>query len=262
MASEVPLVPIRPGAGLSSYYAALRGFMAQAAVRKAMPLIMAAAAIGAVVLLWSVLKAVDYRPLFPNLAEEDKAAVVEALQAANYKVDIDDATGAVRVAASDYHKARMLLAAQGLPKAAATGYDLLDNLPLGSSRAIEAARLQQSQESELARSIAEISGVETARVHLALPEQSAFVRERTAPSASVFVKLAAGRALGAAQVRSIVHLVSSSVAGLAADAVSVVDQSGALLTAPDSGDGLGESARRVDYQSKLEDMYRQRLSTC
>ncbi len=258
--NEVPLIPLRPGGGLA-LAANARSLLAQPAIRKAMPLLIAAMAVGAMVLLWGVLKSADYRPLFPSLAEEDKAAVVEALTAANYKVNVDEATGNVEVAASDYHKARMLLAAQGLPKAAATGYDLLDNMPLGSSRAMEAARLQQSQESELARSVAEISGVEAARVHLALPEQSVFVRERTPPSASVFVKLANGRVLGEAQVRSIVHLISSSVAGLAADNVSVVDQSGALLTSDDGDSGLGESQKRVAYQSKLEDMYRQRLSS-
>lgn len=261
MATEVALTPLRNDGALSSYSSAAKGFLAQAAVRKATPLLMAALAVGAVVMLWSMLKAVDYRPLFPNLAEEDKAAVVEALTTANYGVDIDEATGAVRVASSDYHKARMLLAAQGLPKAAATGYDILDNMPLGSSRALEAARLQQSQESELANSVAAISGVESARVHLAVPEQSVFVRERTPPSASVFIKLSSGRVLGEAQVRSIVHLVSSSVAGLAADNVSVVDQSGALLTSGGAGDALGESAKRVEYQTKLEDMYRQRLTS-
>ena len=261
--AEVPLIPLRPGDG--SFFTRLgadtRAMLAQPAVRKAMPLVMAALAVAAAAMLWTVLKTADYRPLFPALAEEDKQAVVDALTAASYKVNIDPDTGNVRVAAGDYHKAKMLLASQGLPKAAATGYDLLDKMPLGSSRALEAARLQQSQESELARSVAEISGVDTARVHLALPEQSVFVRDRTPPTASVFVKLSAGRVLGDAQVRSIVHLVSSSVAGLAPDNVSVVDQSGALLTSEDSGDGLGESTKRVAYQTKLEEMYRQRLST-
>lgn len=261
--AEIPLVPLPAGDGgfLARLRADTRGILMQPAVRKAMPLVVAAIAVAAMAMLWTVLKTADYRPLFPALAEEDKQAVVDALTAANYKVNIDPDTGNVRVSASDYHKAKMLLAAQGLPKAAATGYDLLDKMPLGSSRALEAARLQQSQESELARSVAEISGVENARVHLALPEQSVFVRDRTPPTASVFVKLSAGRVLGDSQVRSIVHLVSSSVAGLSPDNVSVVDQSGALLTSEDSGDGLGESAKRVAYQTKLEDMYRQRLST-
>jgi flagellar M-ring protein FliF len=224
-----------------------------------MPFLMGLLAVAAVAMLYLAVRSTDYRAVLPNLAEEDKASVVEALTSGNFDVRVDPSTGSVQVPAADYHKARMLLAGQGLPKAAATGYDLLDDMPMGSSRALEAARLKQSQESELARSVAEISGVDAARVHLALPEQSVFVRERTPPSASVFLRLKPGRALGEAQVRSIVHLISSSVPGMASDNVSVVDQSGTLLTSDAAGEGLGESQRRVAYQSKLEDMYRQRL---
>ena len=128
-------------------------------------------------------------------------------------------------------------------------------MPLGLSRAVESARLQSAAAIELAASIEAIDGVKRATVHVAVPEPSVFVRDKAPPSASVFVLLAPGRALGEAQVRAIVWLVSSSVAGLAPDNVSVVDQSGALLSA---GSTAGETAQ-LGYQTKVEGLVRARL---
>lgn len=236
-----------------------RAILAQPAVRKSLPMVLATLAVAAIALIYILSRTPEMRTLFPNLPEADKAAVVEALQAANFSPAIDNQTGAVQVPASDYHKARMLLAGQGLPKAAPEGYELLNDMPLGTSRAMEQARLKQSQESELARSIAEIATVESARVHLALPERSVFVRDQAPPTASVFVRLAPGRTLGEAQVRSIVNLVASSIPGLPADRVSVVDQMGTLLTPDGTNDELGESRRRLGFQAKMEAMYRERL---
>src|SRR3546814_1777077 len=118
----------------------------------------------------------------------------------------------------------MRLASQGRPTAWPDGYELWNDMPLGTSRALEQARLKQSQEGELARSVAEIATVESARVHPALPERSVFVRDQTPPTAPVFVRLPSRRVLGEAQVRSIVNLVASSLRGLPADRVSVIDQ--------------------------------------
>merc|ERR1711966_58222 len=127
------------------------------------------------------------------------------------------------------------------------------------SRSVEAVKIRQSLESELARSINEISGILGARVHLALPEKSVFVRDRSQPTASVFVKLGAGRSLGENQVRAIVHLVSSSVPSLPSDNVTVVDQHGNLLSKPTDGITSGMSNRQLDYTMKLEQVYRQRV---
>lgn len=244
---------------LGKYQAQAKSILSQPAVRKSLPMVLATLAVAAIALIYILGRTPEMRTLFSGLPEADKAAVVEALQNANFSPSINDATGSIEVPAGDFHKARMLLAGQGLPKAAPQGYELLNDMPLGTSRALEQARLKQSQESELARSIAEISTVESARVHLALPEQSVFVRDKTSPTASVFVKLAQGRTLGEAQVRSIVNLVASSVPGLPADQVSVIDQMGTLLTPDGAGDEFGESRRRLGFQSKMEDMYRQRL---
>ncbi|RKS88260.1 flagellar basal-body MS-ring/collar protein FliF [Sphingosinicella microcystinivorans] len=252
-----PAAPFGPG--LDRFQAQLKAMLAQPAVRGSLPMVIGTLAIAAVAMAYILTRTPEMRTLFPGLAEADKAAVVEALQAAGITPGMDSMTGSVQVPASDYHKARMLLAGQGLPKAAAEGYALLDDMPLGTSRAIEQARLKQSQESELARSVAEIAAVESARIHLALPEQSVFVRDQAQPTASVFVKLAPGRALGEAQVRSIVNLVASSVPGLPADRVSVIDQMGTLLTPDAAGDEFGESRRRIAFQSKMESMYRERL---
>jgi len=235
--------------------------LAQPAIRKSLPLIIAGLVVLVGVVGWMSLRTPDYRPLFPSLAEADRAAVVAALEAGNFHARINPDNGAVEILPSEAATARIMLAGQGLPKAAATGYDLLGTMPLGTSRAVEAARLRQSQESELAASVAAIDGVSHASVHLAAGEASVFIRDRAEPSASVFVTLAPGRALGEAQVRAIVYMLATSVAGLTPDRVSVVDQSGALLSG-DPGAGLaGESSKQLAYQARVEALYRQRIVT-
>ena len=177
-----------------------------------------------------------------------------ALQAGNYDARINPDTGGVEVAAGNTAAARILLAGQGLPKSARS-IDPVGDMPLGLSRAVESARLQSAAAIELAASIEAIDGVKHATVHVAVPEPSVFVRDKAPPTASVFVTLAPGRVLGEPQVRAIVWLVSSSVAGLSPDRVSVVDQSGALLSA---GSTAGEAAQ-LGYQVKVEGLVRERL---
>lgn len=235
--------------------------LGQPAVRRSLPLIIAGLVVLIGVVGWMLLRTPDYRPLFPALPEADRAAVIAALEAGNFHARINPENGAVEIAPSEAAAARIMLAGQGLPKAAPTGYDLLGAMPLGTSRAVEAARLRQSQESELAASVAAIDGVSHASVHLAAGETSVFIRDRAEPSASVFVTLAPGRALGAAQVRAIVYMVATSIAGLNPDRISVVDQSGALLSG-DPGGGLeGESGKQLAHQARVEALYRQRIVT-
>lgn len=239
----------------------LRGtrLIAQPAVRRALPALLMLLSVTAAGALWLGLRTPDYRVVLPALADTDKAAVLAALKTGNIPAQVDPATGAVEVAANEVAAARILLAGQGLPKAAASGYDLLGMLPLGTSRAVETARLKQAQETELAASIMAIDGVENASVHLATGEVSVFIRDRAAPSAAVFVKLAGGRVLSDAQVRAIGHLVASSVAGLATDQVSIVDQSGRLLSGDPASGLLGEGMRQLAYQARVESQYRQRV---
>ncbi len=179
---------------------AVKGMLDQPAVKKSIPAIAAMGLLGSAALAWSMLSTPPQRMLYQGLNDADKAAISDALTTARINANIDG-NGTLTVAEDDFYKARMLLASQNLPKSDPGGYAILDQLPLGVSRAVEGERLRQARESELARSVKEIDGVEDARVHLAMPEQSVFVRDSNAPSASVVVRLAAGRSLTDAQVK-------------------------------------------------------------
>lgn len=236
----------------------LTGLLGQPAVRRSLPLVFLVGLVLAGFLAWSMVATSPQRILFANVSDADKAAISSALQGAGIANSIDG-SGSITVAEDEYHKARMLLASEGLPKAAPGGYALLDNLPMGVSRAVEGERMRQARETELARSIQEIDAVAEARVHLATPEASAFVRESASPSASVIVKLQPGRVLGDAQIRAIVNLVASSVPGMQPDAVTIVDQMGALLS-KSGGKYATAGDTRIDFQRRVEDKYREQLA--
>jgi flagellar M-ring protein FliF len=197
--------------------------------------------------------------LYASLPEAEKARVVEALKNSGVDVMLDPTTGDVIVPTSDYHSARMSLAAQGLPSSVPDGYQAIADIPMGSSRSVENVRLKQSQEIELARSISEIQGLVAARVHLAIPEKSVFARASTPPTASIFVQMENGRSLSRQQVEAVVHLVSSSVPFMAKNDVTVVDQYGNLLSRPpqDSAGMLSDS--QLEHRIRLEDIYRNRV---
>ena len=197
--------------------------------------------------------------LYAGLPEAEKARVVEALTNGGIKVQLDPTTGEVLVPTSDYHTARMQLAAQGLPASVPEGYDSISEIPMGSSRTVENVRLKQSQEIELARSISEIQGLVAARVHLAIPEKSVFARASVPPSASVFVQMEDGRALSRQQISAIVHLVSSSVPSLPKGEVTVVDQYGNLLSQPGRNAATAMTDSQLEHRIRLEDIYRQRI---
>jgi flagellar M-ring protein FliF len=264
--SETKTVTIAPpaalgpvGAQLWNGFAAVQNFLRQPAIVRAAPVIVVSIVIlVGLVAIWS-LREPAMTPLFPRLAEEDKAQVMTTLETQGIKARLDQSTGQVLVARGDFYRAKMLLAQSGLPKAAVSGYDMLNQLPLGASRAVEHVKLRQAQENELARSIMEIRDVEGARVHLAVPERSAFVREQTPPSASVFLKLSPGRALSNGQVQSIAHLVSSSVPHLPVANVTIVDQFGGLLTAPQRDADLGLTAQQLEHKMRLEKLLRERI---
>ncbi|KZE08695.1 MULTISPECIES: flagellar basal-body MS-ring/collar protein FliF [Sphingomonas] len=237
------------------------GLMKQPAVKRSLPMIFVVGLVLSAALAWMALATPPQRTLFPSLPDSDKQAVVDALGAAKISSSVDD-SGGITVAEDDYHRARILLAGQGLPKAAPGGYAILDQLPMGVSRAVEGERLRQARETELAKSIGEIESVADARVHLAMPESSVFVRDNAQPSASVIVRLEPGRSLTQAQVRSIVNLVASSMPGMKADQVTIIDQMGALLSKPtDGSEGSTLSDERIDYQRRIEDKYRAQLNT-
>ncbi len=197
--------------------------------------------------------------LYASLPEAEKSRVVDALKNAGVDVTLDPTTGDVIVPVGDYHSSRMTLAAQGLPASIPDGYDALSDIPMGSSRLVENVRLKQTQEIELARSIGEIEGVVTARVHLAIPEKSVFARASTPPTASVFTQMENGRSLSRQQVDAIVHLVSSSIPFMAKNDVTVVDQHGNLLSRPPQDSAGMVSDAQLEHRIRLEDIYRNRV---
>ena len=185
--------------------------------------------------------------------------MLQVLKSAGYDASIDPGTGNLIVPNSDFHEARLSLAAQGLPAASPDGYAELENLPLGASRAIETMKLKQTQEVELARSISAMSDVLGARVHLALPEKSVFVRDRMAPSASVFLQ--SGKRLNEVQVQAILNLVSSSVTGMSRENVTIIDQNGRLLSnSPDDPASISTDTHQ-QYRMRLESIYRTRIES-
>lgn len=235
------------------------GLMSQPAVRRAMPFLFLIGLIAAGWIAWSMVATAPQRILFANLNDADKSAVTAALDAGGIKSNVDN-SGSLTVAEDDFHKARMLLASQDLPKSQPGGYQILDQLPMGVSRAVEGERLRQARETELAKSIQEIDAIAEARVHLATPEASVFVRDHAAPSASVMVKLQPGRSLGDAQIRAIVNLVASSVPGMTPESVTIVDQMGALLSKSGTAGGDSAGDARIDFQKRVEDKYREQLT--
>ncbi|HVL75521.1 MAG TPA: flagellar basal-body MS-ring/collar protein FliF [Noviherbaspirillum sp.] len=185
-------------------------------------------AVMSVIWMWS--KEPDYRVLFSNFSDRDGGAIVAALQQMNVPYKFADGGGAILVPSSQVHDVRLRLASQGLPKGGNVGFELMENQRLGVSQFLEQVNFQRALEGELARSIQSVAAVQAARVHLALPKNSVFVRDQQKPTASVLLNLHPGRSLDEQQVSAIVHLVASSVPELPTKNVTVVDQNGNLLS--------------------------------
>jgi flagellar M-ring protein FliF len=260
--SRAVAVPAGKGtAAIGNALQQVRGIAAQPAVAKSLPALAFIALAGIAIFIWMAVSAPPSRDLFRGLPDEDKAAVVEALKAAGIDYSVDRSSGALEVSEADYHQAKIMLAAQGLPKGAPDGSEMISSLPLGSSRAVESERLRSARELDLARTIEAIDAVAGARVHLALDAPSAFLRERSKPAASVMLTLQPGGTLSDQQVQAIVHLVASSVPGMAPDGVSVADQNGRLLSTQSDGGLTGAADRQVAVQAKIEARYRQSIET-
>jgi flagellar M-ring protein FliF len=249
------------GAGIGSALQQLRGITAQPAVAKSLPALALLALAGLAAILWMSFSSPPSRNLFQGLPDQDKAAVAEALKSSGISYSLDRDSGALTVSETDYHQAKMLLASQGLPKSAPDGADMISSLPLGSSRAVEGERLRSADELDLARTIEAIDAVQKARVHLAVEQPSAFLRDRSKPAASVMLTLNPGRTLSDSQVQAIVHLVASSVSGMSPDGVSVADQNGRLLSSRGDGGLTDATERQVAVQAKIEERYRQSIET-
>jgi flagellar M-ring protein FliF len=221
--------------------------------------IAAAVAVGVTVVLWS--RGPNYSMLYANLAAEDQAQITQALDAAAIPYRLETGSNALMVPTDRLSEARLKLAGQGLPDND-NGFSMLTkDAGLGVSQFVENARYQHAMETELAHTIASLRPVDGARVHLAVPRQSAFVRDQRDGSASVFVQLKPGRRLEQEQVQAIVNLVASSVPDLHSNQVTVIDQQGHLLTTPPGNDDSSLREERFQVVQRLEDDYEQRIES-
>jgi flagellar M-ring protein FliF len=237
----------------------VRRMTSDPAVQKSIPLIFGVIVAFVGLIVFFTMQKSDMTTLFASLPESEKALVVQTLKQNGVNASLNPSTGEVIVPVKDYHESRMLLAGEGLPSSVPDGYDSLGDMPMGTSRSVEAIKIKQSLEAELARSINHISGVSSARVHLAIPEKTVFAREIALPSASVFVKLANGRSLGRQQVQSIVHLVASSVPNLPSENITVVDQFGELLSKPSNDLSASISSEQMSQTMRLGEIYKSRI---
>ena len=235
--------------------------MSQPAVQKAMPTIIVMVAVGLFLLAFSWIQTPPYKTVYPGLSEADRQAAYTALNGAEYSAKIDSKTGELKVPDNRYHEARIFLASRGLPQGAASGgmSALSDDSSMTTSQFMEQVRYVNAIEQELARSITQIGSIQGARVHLASPKQSVFVRNRTPAKASVVVTPFAGRVISASQVQAIIHMVASSVPYLSADDVSVVDQRGKLLTDNNSFASMQLNSEQMSHKQRMEETYRNRI---
>lgn len=223
-------------------------------------LIAAAAAIAIIVALMLWAKSPDYRVLYSNLSDRDGGDIVTQLTQLNIPYRFADNGGALLIPADKVHETRLRLAQQGLPKGGAVGFELLDQEKFGISQFSEQVNYQRALEGELARTIGTLGPVLNVRVHLAMPKPSLFVREQKSPTASVTLALQPGRALDDGQINAIVYMVSSSVAGLPPANVTVVDQTGRLLTQSDST-GRDLNAAQLKFTNEVENRFQRRIET-
>jgi flagellar M-ring protein FliF len=202
----------------------------------------------------------EWRVLYSNLADKDGGAIVAQLSQMNVPYKHADGGGAILVPADKVHDTRLRLASLGLPKGSVAGFEMMESNRFGMTQFQERLTFQRGLEGELTRSIQALSSVQNARVHLALPNQNGFFREQQKPSASVLVSLSPGRTLDRAQLAGIIHLVSSSVPELTPGAVSVLDDSGKLLSTPPEGtSGSGGDAQQLQMVQQLEQLYSRRI---
>jgi flagellar M-ring protein FliF len=218
----------------------------------------AAVAIGTVVALWT--SEPNYAPLYSNMSGQDTAQIVDVLTASDIDFKLNASSGSIMVDQAKLPEARLKLAAQGLPgSTSAKGMEMLHgDQGLGTSQFIETARYNHALEAELVRSVESLRSVEKARIHLAIPKQSIFIRNRIKPSASVVIKLYPGRVLSPGQVDGIVQMVASSIPMLEVSEVAVVDQFGRLLTQDDDA-GMAQTSKQYEYARLLEDNMADRI---
>ena len=263
--AAVPAEQSAASTNQSASMPAVKDIMSQPAVKRAMPAIIGLLSLLVVLIFWSVMTSTPFRSVSDGMESADVQLAFEALKSANYDVRINKSTGRLEVPENDFQAARIFLASQGIPRAAAEGGmgSLAEGSSMTTSQFMEQVKYNNAIEIELARTISEISTIETARVHLAAPKQSVFVRDRQPAKASVIVKPYRGRVVDPAQVLSIVHLVSASVPYLATQDVTVVDHYGNLLTGSnadkDGTPALNNARFEAEREAELAERIRELL---
>ena len=245
---------------LSDPMGMVRDLVRQPTVKKALPIIVILMVVAAFGLASMSMKTPSYRPLTMMLPETDKQLAIETLKAGNFDPQVDNNTGQIMVPGDKYQEARMLLASKGLPRTEAQGMDTLKDMPaMTTSQFMEQVRYNNAMEQELAKTISQIAGIRNARVHLAAPKQSVFVRDRVPTKASVIITRAPGKQVSSANVQAIIALVASSVPYLAPENVSVVDNYGTLMNEMLGEAPLGLTGAQLQQKQQMEDLYRTRL---
>ncbi len=254
-------VPKMNGFASNSPIALMQSNIARQPIAKQIMFLVAIAAsiaVGAYVFMWS--QTPSYQVLFSGMEAQESSEVVAALQQMQVDYKLDPNSGALLVPAADVQGLRLRLAAEGLPKSSAQGMEILSQSQgFGTSQFIEQARYQRAMEQELARSVSELQNVRSTRVHLAIPKQSVFVRERKPPTASVVVNLYAGRTLERGHIAAITHMVAASVPNMKSSDVTVVDQRGNLLSQPERNSSMALSDTQLEFTQKLEQLYISRI---
>ncbi len=221
-----------------------------------------AALLALILSIWLWQDEPDYRVLYGNLSHEDGGEIIDALQQANIPYQLSSTGGALMVPSAQVHEIRLTLAAQGLPKGGNSGFEIMENQKFGTTQFAERVNYQRALEGELARSVQTVAAVRSARVHLAIPKPTVFVKEKQSPTASVVLNLRGGRILDKTQVRAIVHLISSSIPDLAPSNITVVDQDGNLLSEQPDADERDElNSKQLNYVREIEKNYIERVES-
>jgi flagellar M-ring protein FliF len=250
-----------PAAAPQSPVASLVAYAKTPNGRNLLLMIGVAAVVAVMAAVWMWSKKPEYRVLFSNFSDRDGGAIVAVLQQMNVPYKYADGGGAILIPSDQVHDVRLKLAAQGLPKGGNVGFELMENQKLGVSQFHEQVNFQRALEGELATSIQSLAAIQSARVHLALPKASVFVRDQQKPTASVLLNLHPGRALDQQQVSAIVHLVASSVPDLPTRNVTVVDQSGALLSDAGKKASNGLDPTQLKYVHELQESIVRRIES-
>ena len=247
--------------GASGPLASIQQLMQQPSVKRAMPLILMGLAVLLFGIIYILINMPSYRPLMITMSEADQQTAMETLRTSEFKPVMDPATGQITVPSNKYHEARIFLASKGIPKTGNLGMDSLkDQSAMTTSQFMEQVRYTSAMEQELARTIMQIDSIQQARVHLAMPKQSVFVRDRTPPKASVIITPYAGRSVSQNQVQALVHLVASSVPLMTPENVAVVDNQGKLITESSTAATLGLTSAQSTHKQKMEELYRLRVT--